>query len=154
METSSLLRRFIYYDDCYNNNGYYCNSQWDRWGRWVLLACIIVAAFLIFFFFSCITARRRRRMGYAPYRGTGWTLGRTPPGHAPAQYTQQPPQENVYNAQPYYGNNNSNNAYQAPPPAYGAAQDYYGASNNVELQQPQNAYKPPQGPPPGHQSYA
>jgi hypothetical protein len=80
-------------------------------------------------------------MGYAPYRGTGWTLGRTPPGHAPAQYNQGAAQ---YNAQPYY--NNSNN----PPPTYGASQDYYGA-RDVELQQPSAAYQPPKGPPPSHQ---
>lgn len=84
-------------------------------------------------------------MGYAPYRGTGWAAGRTPPGHAPAQYNQQP----------YYANQN----YQAPPPAYGQSQDYYGRQNDVELQSPpaayggnqyqrENVYAPPPGPPP------
>jgi hypothetical protein len=85
-------------------------------------------------------------MGYQPYRGTGWAVGRTPPGHGPAQYNQQP----------YYANQQN---YQPPPPTYGASQDYYGGrQNDVELQQPQAAYggynsgagyAPPAGPPPG-----
>ena len=95
-------------------------------------------------------------MGYAPYRGTGWAAGRTPPGHAPAQYN---------SAQPYYANQNQNqyqggwNNQPAPPPTYGASQDYYGQQRgDVELQQPQQAhtygggsggYAPPSGPPPG-----
>lgn len=90
----------------------------------------------------CITARRRRRAGAVPFRGTGWAAGRTPAGHAPAQYTAP---------QPYYGGNN-----QQPPPVYGAAQNqtYYGNGNQgyfggqqsgVELQQPQGAYRPPGG---------
>lgn len=91
-------------------------------------------------------------MGYQPYRGTGWALGRTPPGHAPATYNQQPYYQNQ---QPYY--NNSNNP--APPPAYTPPPNngYYG--NDVELQPPQNvyggyraaegAYEPPKVPPPG-----
>lgn len=83
-------------------------------------------------------------MGYAPYRGTGWAAGRTPPGHGPAQYNQQP----------YYANQQQN--YQPPPPAYGASQDYYGG-RDVELQSPpvayggaqrENNYMPPSGPPP------
>lgn len=92
-------------------------------------------------------------MGYQPYRGTGWAVGRTPPGHAPAQQY-QPGQPETYNAQPYY--NNSNN----PPPAYGS-QGYYGQrEGDVELQQPpaaygggyrsgETAFEPPKGPPPG-----
>ncbi|KAK3672216.1 hypothetical protein LTR78_007969 [Recurvomyces mirabilis] len=126
-------------------NGYY-NTPWNSWVRWLVLALIIIGAFLIFFLFSCITARRRRRLGHQPFRGTAWAAGRTPPGHAPAQYNG--------NAQPYYNNSN------APPPAYGAASSYYGpqTGNDVELQQPQpvygsNAHKdnyaPPAGPPPG-----
>lgn len=81
----------------------------------------------------CITARRRRRRGYQPYFGTSWAA-------RPGQYGQQ-----NYN-QPYY--NNSNNP--APPPAYGASNDYYAQRNDVELQSPQPAYQPPKGPPPGH----
>jgi hypothetical protein len=77
---------------CNNNDYYYdnCYSAWDSWARWLVLALIILGSLLIFFLFSCITARRRRRMGYAPYRGTGWALGRTPPGHGPATYNAQP----------------------------------------------------------------
>ena len=94
-----------------------------------------------------------------PYRGTGWAAGRTPPGHAPAQYT---------GAQPYYGSNNG----AAAPPVYsppgnqgyynqgysgGANQGYFGGQQQgVELQQPENAYarggeqvySAPPGPPP------
>ena len=91
-----------------------------------------------------------------PYRGTGWALGR---GHGPATYN---PNYNPNNARPQYENqqpvyNNSNNP--PPPPAYvppqgGAAGDYYGAGrNDVELQQPSNAYMPPKGPPPGQTRY-
>ncbi|KAK3652747.1 hypothetical protein LTR56_005042 [Elasticomyces elasticus] len=142
-----------YYD---SNNQRICNrSTWSNWARWLVLALIILGAFLIFFLFSCVTARRRRKMGYSPYRGTGWALGRTPAGHAPATYNARPQQEQT--AQPYY-NNNSNTPYQSNPPAYGAANDYYGG-NNVEMQPPQPAYgvdnrkadnfAPPAGPPPG-----
>lgn len=104
-----------------------------------------------------------------PYRGTGWAGGRTPAGHAPAQYT---------GAQPYYaGNPQYNNAAQgAAPPVYSPPpnQTYYGngqgngqgnpgyfggQESGIELQQPQSAYQPqrggdpvyapPMGPPPG-----
>jgi len=36
------------YYDSYGN----CNSAWDRWARWLVLAAIIIGAFLIFFLFS------------------------------------------------------------------------------------------------------
>ncbi|KAK5119225.1 hypothetical protein LTR85_007839 [Meristemomyces frigidus] len=127
------------------------SSTWNNWARWLVLALIIVGALFIFFLFSCITARRRRRMGYQPYRGTGWSLGRTPPGHAPAQYNNAAhyaPQNENQTSQPYY--NNSNNPAPAPaPPPYGAANDYYGRQNDVELQQPSKTYQAPNGPPPG-----
>ncbi|MCJ1466290.1 hypothetical protein MMC07_004909 [Pseudocyphellaria aurata] len=124
---------------CYDNR-----SNWDSYGRWIVVAALVAAGFFIFFAFACITARRRRRAGNVPFRGTGWAAGRTPAGHGPAQYT---------GAQPYYGNN------QQPPPVYGAPQNqpYYGNGNpsnqgyfggqqsGVELQQPQGAYRPPGG---------
>ncbi|KAI7325863.1 GroES-like protein [Hortaea werneckii] len=138
---ADLVPRYVcngYYDNCYN-------GAWNSWARWLVLALIIVGAFFIFFLFSCITARRRRRHGYRPYRGTGWALGRTPAGHAPAQYNSAAPY--YANYQPQY--NNSNNP--PPPPSYGQSQsyygqnaDYYGRQNDVELQQPENAYKPPE----------
>ncbi|RMY23767.1 hypothetical protein D0866_11573 [Hortaea werneckii] len=135
---------------CYGYNENCYNGAWNSWARWLVLALIIVGAFFIFFLFSCITARRRRRHGYRPYRGTGWALGRTPPGHAPAQYNSAAPY--YANYQPQY--NNSNNP-PPPPPSYGQSQsyygqnaDYYGRQNDVELQQPENVYKPPEGPPP------
>lgn len=78
-------------------------------------------------------------MGYTPYRGTAWALGRTPPGHGAAQYTQQP----YYQSQPY--NNNSN-----APPAYQASNAGYYGNTDPNVQQPQAAYKPPEGPPPTH----
>merc|ERR1711939_690935 len=63
-----------------------------------------------------------------------WALGRTPPGHAPAQYNSAAPY--YANYQPQY--NNSNNP--PPPPSYGQSQsyygqnaDYYGRQNDVEL---------------------
>ncbi|KAL9597377.1 MAG: hypothetical protein Q9219_005186 [cf. Caloplaca sp. 3 TL-2023] len=99
----------------------------------------------------CITARRRRRQGMTPYRGTGWAAGRTPPGHAPAQYT---------GAQPYYGGgapNQYNNQPAAqpvysPPPNQnyygnqGSNQGYFGGQQSgVELQSPNNTYQPPRG---------
>ncbi|GAB7357141.1 hypothetical protein MBLNU459_g7935t2 [Dothideomycetes sp. NU459] len=99
----------------------------------------------------CYSARRRRRQGYSPYRGTGWTLGVTPPGHAPATYN-----GNQQTQRPYY--NNSNNP--APPPAYSPPpnNNYYGPSPGIELQEPgatyggyrnEEAYAPPKDPPPG-----
>lgn len=102
-----------------------------------------------------MSARRRRRFGYQPYRGTGWALGRTPPGHAAPTYNAQPYYANS-NPGPYY--NNSNNP--APPPAYTPPPNngYYGGQrDDVELQQPQPAYggvqsggyEPPKYPPPG-----
>ena len=129
----------------YSNSYGGCYTAWDTWARWVVFGLIIVGALVIFFLFSCISARRRRKMGYSPYRGTGWAIGRTPPGHAPA----------TYNQQPYYANQQQ--PYQPPPPAYGASNDYYGGRNDVELQSPpqaygsynrDNVYSPPPGPPP------
>ncbi|GAB7360955.1 hypothetical protein MBLNU230_g0938t1 [Neophaeotheca triangularis] len=157
MEAPHLEARQYYYG---NRN----RSSWSNWVRWLVLGLVIAGAILVFFLFSCITARRRRKRGYQPYRGTGWTLGRTPPGHGPATYNASPYYGNqqshgTTHAQPYY--NNSNNP---PPPAYpgpnnGAAQSYYG-NNDMELQQPNNTYQgynrgnsdysAPPGPPPNH----
>lgn len=147
----------------YNRNcDYYgnCNDAWGSYGRWIVIVAIIVGIFLIFLLFSCITARRRRRQGLQPFRGTGWAQGRTPAGHAPAQYA---------GAQPYYGNNNGAAAPPYSPPDnqgyynqgynnQGANQGYFGGQQQgVELQQPantyarggENVYQPPTGPPPG-----
>ncbi|KXT03165.1 hypothetical protein AC579_4968 [Pseudocercospora musae] len=158
--TATIAKSLSKRQECYEyaNGTVRCyNSAWDNWARWLVLALIIVAAFLLFFTFSCISARRRRKMGYAPYRGTGWAAGR----HGPVQYNQQP---HYGNQQPYY--NNSNNpappAY-APPPNqgyYGGQNNSYHRANDVELQQPANTYgggyrgeagvyEPPKGPPPG-----
>lgn len=144
---------------CYDDDGY---SNWDSYGRWIVLAAIIAGAFFIFFAFACITARRRRRQGMNPYRGTGWAAGRTPAGHAPAQYTGAP--------QPHYQqSNNAAPAYAPPNQGYyghDSNQGYFGGGqqNGVELQpsfpsntyQPQrggdNVYNPPPGPPPGKQN--
>ncbi|KAG7006330.1 hypothetical protein G7Y79_00015g039200 [Physcia stellaris] len=162
-----------YYRD---RNGYcrYRGDRWGGWGRWVVLAAVLVGAFFIFFAFACLTARRRRKRGMNPYRGTGWAAGRTPAGHAPAQYTgaqpyyagnqgqNQPappysPTNNQAGNQGYYGNTPGNQGY------YGNNQDgqgfFGGQQNGVELQQPNSTYQPqrggdavyspPPGPPPG-----
>ncbi|QIW95911.1 hypothetical protein AMS68_001429 [Peltaster fructicola] len=130
-----------YYTDCAYGS-YNCGySAWNSYGRWIFLACVIVFALFVFFLFSCITARRRRKMGYRPYPGTGWAAG-APAGHGQAQYNPQP----YYQNQPQPAFNNSNN----PPPAYQTEQNAGYYNRDVELQQPTAAYKPPQGPPPGH----
>ncbi|KXL42916.1 MAG: hypothetical protein FE78DRAFT_72975 [Acidomyces sp. 'richmondensis'] len=131
-----MIRSCYYGYDCYN-------SAWYNWGRWVVLGAVILGAFLIFFLCACITARRRRRMGYRPYYGTGWTLGRTPPGQGSAQYNPGYYNQN-YEAQPYYWNNANQ-----PPPSYpqSQSQPYYARGNDVELQPPQAAYAPPKNPP-------
>lgn len=41
-----------YCNDLYDNCGY--ESNWDRWGRWVLLAAIIVTVLAIFIVLSCV----------------------------------------------------------------------------------------------------
>jgi len=153
---------------CYDNftgRYYTCNSTWNNWGRWVLLAVVIVVFLLAFFLCSCFTARRRRRSGQQPFYGTGWAAGKPPAGHAPATYNggwggnQQPQQE------PYYSNPEHGQA--APPYSPPANQTYYGGQNqsyydqNIELQQPSTSYQPqrggdpvyepPTGPPPGKQ---
>jgi len=159
-----ILPRQYGYNNCYYdrfNNRVCRNSTWNNWARWLVLGLVIFGAILIFFLFSCVTARRRRKRGYQPYRGTGWTLGRTPPGHGQATYNNQPQyaqyaqNQNQYQApqtqQPYY--NNSNN----PPPSYYDASANRGGNNDVELQSPQPAYggqgshyQPPKGPPPNN----
>lgn len=89
-------------------------------------------------------------MGYTPYRGTGWTLGRTPPGHAPATYNgdSNAHYQGAQTSQPYY--NNSNNA----PPAYEPQPNNSYPMRDVGVQEPAatygGAYAPPKGPPPGH----
>ncbi|KAG9815151.1 hypothetical protein KCU98_g20221, partial [Aureobasidium melanogenum] len=132
-------RQYFGYYDCYGNN---CDSAWNRWGRWVLLACIIVAFFILFFLFSCLSARRRRKHGYNPYFGTGWTVR-----HGTPTYNQNVQPQYETTSTPYY--NNSNN----PPPAYSPAPNTTNYGNNIELQQPQAAYTgnyaPPKDPPPG-----
>ncbi|KAI9754067.1 MAG: hypothetical protein M4579_004887 [Chaenotheca gracillima] len=115
------------------------------------------------FLLACFSARRRRRRGFAPYHGTGWLGGRTPAGHAPAQYAPDYGQNfNGQQQQPYYPQGG-----QAPPPQYNQygngppAQGYYGDARqgDVELQSPPNSYypqggdpvyAPPMSPPPGH----
>lgn len=57
-----------------------------------------------------MTARKRRRAGIKPYLGTGWTLGITPPGHAPPEYVQHPLSDQ--NTQ------QSADGINGPPPAY------------------------------------
>ncbi|KAG9672191.1 hypothetical protein KCU99_g2563, partial [Aureobasidium melanogenum] len=132
-------RQYFGYYDCYGNN---CDSAWNRWGRWVLLACIIVAFFILFFVFSCLSARRRRKHGYNPYFGTGWTVR-----HGTPTYNQNVQPQYETTSTPYY--NNSNN----PPPAYSPAPNTTNYGNNIELQEPQAAYNgnyaPPKDPPPG-----
>ncbi|KAL8841936.1 MAG: hypothetical protein Q9170_000716 [Blastenia crenularia] len=93
---------------------------------------------------SCVTARRRRRQGMTPYRGTGWAAGRTPAGHAPAQYTgAQPSYGNIQpTAQPVYAPPTNQNYYGNQ----GANQSYFGGQQSgVELQSPNNTYQPPRG---------
>jgi len=149
------------YNNCYTDrfNNYRCTnnrSTWNSWARWLVLGLIVLGILFVFFLFSCVTSRRRRKRGFQPYRGTGWALGRTPPGHGAATYnpqqtTQQPYYAQPQTQQPYY--NNSNN----PPPSYYDASANRGGNNDVELQTPQPAYggagvqyQPPKGPPPGH----
>jgi hypothetical protein len=95
---------------------------------------------------SCLSARRRRKLGYQPYKGTAWTLGRQ----------QQPVQQQ----QPYYNNSNNPAPQHNGAPQYntGGNQGYYG--NDAGVQQPtaayggynsgQPVYAPPAGKPPGH----
>ncbi|KAL9588792.1 MAG: hypothetical protein Q9203_002408 [Teloschistes exilis] len=80
-----------------------------------------------------------------PYRGTGWAGGRTPAGHAPAQYTGN---------QPSYGGPPVGQPAYSPPPQnqgyYGNSglnQGYYGGQqqSGVELQQPDHSYQPQRG---------
>ncbi|KAI4216825.1 MAG: hypothetical protein LQ351_000774 [Letrouitia transgressa] len=141
-------------DDYYYGGDGYCyrnRSNWDRFGRWILVGIIIVGALFIALAFACITARRRRRRGLQPYRGTGWAAGGAPPGQAPAQWTGNqynpnqpgPPNYGPPPNQGYYGNNQPNQGY------YGGQQSGVAAPNNVY--QPQGGdqvYSPPSGPPP------
>ncbi|KAF1818413.1 uncharacterized protein K489DRAFT_384840 [Dissoconium aciculare CBS 342.82] len=143
------------YDRYYNR--YYTCSAWDRYGRWVFLGCIILFALFIFFLGSCISARRRRKLGYQPYRGTAWTLGRGPAAHGQATYnpnSQNQYQQQQQQQQPYYNN--------TAAPQYNATghNGYYGNDNNAGVQQPGATYggynsgapqyAPPPGKPPGH----
>lgn len=70
---------------------------------------------ILTFISSFVTARRRRKAGIKPFTGTAWVLGRTPEGHAPAEYNMHSPRSN------------SN----APPPRYTA-----NSNNDIELSQP------------------
>lgn len=100
-----------------------------------MLLSIILAAVIIFCLLSCVTARRRRRRGFAPYRGTAWTLPRAQQG-AP----EPAPAYGAKDTQPYYPT--------TQPPAYemnqqSANKDY--GNNGVA-----ENYAPPAGPPPAH----
>ncbi|KAI0199148.1 chitin synthesis regulation, resistance to congo red-domain-containing protein [Astrocystis sublimbata] len=139
---SPLLKR----DPCgshqhLNYQGYCVNDSFYGYGRWILAAVIIGLFFATFFLWACINTRRRRRQGVRPMYGTGWMA-------APPQY-----------------NNNNPNAYNPPPPAYGAqsypmdnryqpAEGAYG-QQSTGVEPPKNVYgggneyAPPAGPPPG-----
>ncbi|MCJ1344502.1 hypothetical protein MMC31_002705 [Peltigera leucophlebia] len=156
---SPLLPRDYWCD----SDGYCHRSNWDSYGRWIVLVGVIIFGIFIFFIFACITARRRRAAGSVPYRGTGWAGGRPHAGQ---------PQYDASQPQPYYA---GNQYPQSPPPNVAPPvyvppnQGYYGGDQNhgyfggqqtgVELQTPDHSYQPqtggqpvynpPAGPPPG-----
>ncbi|WYZ34702.1 hypothetical protein EsH8_I_000978 [Colletotrichum jinshuiense] len=151
----------------YRNGGCYERGSWYWWGRWVLAAVVVGIALLILILLGCMNSRRRRKRGVQPFYGTGW-MSNNNNKHNQGTYAYNQP----YNGQQQgYGGYppQPQGAYQAPPPAYGQAQQqpqytgttfnpndgYYGGHNEgIHLQQPQNAYQrdvytPPAGPPPG-----
>jgi len=155
-------RQFYGGGECnYYDNDCYYESNWSRWGRWVLLGCIIVVFVILAFLMSCINARRRRRQGLPPRYGTGFLAGKTPVGHNAPQYN------GYYQGQ---GPSGAYNGAGAAPPysppvnnqttgnTFNSNDGYYGQQSGIELQQPQNSYAPqrggdpvynaPQGPPP------
>ncbi|KAI9808403.1 MAG: hypothetical protein M1826_004167 [Phylliscum demangeonii] len=153
------------YTTCRDSYGrlYRCNSGWTSYGRWIFLVALVIFLALILSFLS-FSARRRRARGMAPFMGTGWMGGRTPPGHGPAVYNggapQGPPQAPypapapAYHAPPNHATQGQQMGYTAGQPAP------YGQQSGIELQTPAHAYQPqygaepvympPPGPPPSH----
>ncbi|PHH66859.1 hypothetical protein CDD82_1517 [Ophiocordyceps australis] len=158
--SNSLEARYTW--ECRNG---YCRrrSSWYDWGRWIVLGIIVLLALVIFMSCACI-ARRRRRRGAPPVYGTGWMApAGKPSGPAPSNYG-PPPQDY------HQGFNQGAYGVASPPPAYGPQQQpqYTGTTFNANdgyyaAQQPQyggvqpphnayqpdTAYAPPPGPPPG-----
>jgi len=131
-----------FYGNCY---GYNCDSNWTRWGRWVLAGILLFIGLCVLLFVLFLNRRRRGRgMGrFHPRIGMG---GRT------NQQNQPPQSEAAFGGGGGVGGGgiyNQNAGYQqyapppGPPPQYaGSNADYYGQT--PEVSQPQNAYKPAQ----------
>ncbi|KAI2638086.1 chitin synthesis regulation, resistance to congo red-domain-containing protein [Xylaria nigripes] len=144
--TSLLQKRFCTRPFYSTINGCVYGSPWFWYGRWIFTAVLVGLFFIILFLWFCVSSRRRRRHGARPMYGTGWMA----PNNGGQYYN---------NPQGYSGQ-----AYQQPPPAYGApGQSYpmdnqYRGTNNQYGQQasgveaPKNVYSgdyaPPSGPPP------
>jgi len=144
---NAINRRSSYY--CYNyygreTCGYY--SNWDLWGRWVVVAAVLIFVVILFIVLGRMDARRRRNRGVQPMYGTGWMAPppKYPGGPAPQQGGYQPP------APPY----------SPPPPNAQQSQYAYGGGYQMQPQPPQQSYQPvyrggaemytpPAGPPPG-----
>jgi hypothetical protein len=141
--------------NCENRN------DWYWWGRWVVAGVILLIC-IVSLVICSITARRRRRRGVQPFYGTGWMATGQKYG---AHNQQQGYNMNAYQ-QPQYPQQNNNQGWTNPPPAYGQQQPqytgstfrpsdgYYGDGQQSGVQAPQNTYNrdgfnPPAGPPPG-----
>ncbi|KAI1428344.1 chitin synthesis regulation, resistance to congo red-domain-containing protein [Xylaria sp. FL1777] len=140
-QVASLLQKRVICPSGYYYNGYGCvrGSSWYWYGRWIFAAVVVGLFFLIFFLWACLNSRRRRSQGVRPMYGTGWM--------APPQYSPNNP-----------------NAYNPPPPAYGAPAQSYPMDNRYQttdghyghqasgVEPPKNVYggdyAPPSGPPP------
>lgn len=159
----------------YYRNGYcYSRSKWNQYGRWIVTAAIVIF-FILILALLAMRARKRRAMGRPanPTGNTGW-MGRfgnhqqqgapqyganyaAPP---PPEYSQQPPAGYQQPYKPFEG--------QQTGTTYDSNQGYYGSGqpqangqgpNDIQLQQPTQAYyptrggaaddyAPPEGPPP------
>ncbi|KAH8814841.1 chitin synthesis regulation, resistance to congo red-domain-containing protein [Xylogone sp. PMI_703] len=161
---NALVRRQSRDCDFFDNDRYYCDSRWHRWGRWVALAVIIIAALIFAILFSWISARHRRRRNMQPYYGTGW-LAKPPPYDNSQNYNPNTgyygggggPAAPPYTHQPIPGQQ-TGNTFNSNEGYYG---QHYGQQNGYEMQPPQNAYyqdqrggagvyQAPDGPPPKH----
>jgi len=140
------------YVDSWGRRRCYRQNNWNSFGRWILLGMVLF--FLVLLILLRVQSRRRRTRGLKPLYGTGWLGTNLPMQGRRNNNTQN--NVNTYSNQHHEAGlgapGGAQNAYYDPHKQHGHEQMGYANTTNYGggLQQPQQTYQPPSGPPPGH----